>query len=49
MHFDLSELLWQIQTEYDPDDNIGYDEEYYYSLYDFKLVFKNLTTNEVTS
>lgn len=49
MHFDLSELLWQIQTEYNPDDDLGYDEEYYYALYDFKLFFKHLGTNTTTS
>lgn len=49
MHFDLKDLLWQIQTNYNPTDNIGYDEEYYYALYDFKLVFKHLETNNKTS
>lgn len=49
MSFDLSELLWQTQTHYNPSDNIEYDEEYYYALYDFRLVFKHLTTEETTS
>jgi hypothetical protein len=49
MHFDLSSLLWQIATPYNPSDNVHYEEEYYYSLYDFKLFFKNQTTGEVVS
>lgn len=49
IHFDLSDLLWQIQTKYNPDDNVGYDEEHYYALYDFKLFFKHLATNTTTS
>lgn len=50
IHFDLSELLWQIQTHsYNPADDRGYEEEYYYSLYDFRLFFKNEETNEITS
>lgn len=49
MNFDLSDLLWQIQTNYNPDDNVGYEEEHYYALYDFKLVFKHLALQTTTS
>lgn len=49
MHFDLSELLWQINTQYNPMDNISYEEDYYYALYEFKMFFKHKTTGEVTS
>ena len=49
MHFDLSSLLWQTVTPYNPFDNIDYEEEYYYSLYDFRLFFKHQTTGEVIS
>lgn len=41
IHFDLSSLLWQISTPYNPTDDIHYEEEYYYSLYDFMLFFKD--------
>lgn len=49
--FNLDELLWQINNpdNYEPNDNLYYEENYYYSLYDFKLVFKDLTTQEITS
>lgn len=49
MHFDLSDLMWQINTAYNPDDELSYEEEYYYALYDFRIYFKNQSTNEVTS
>lgn len=49
MHFDLSELLWQIQTQYNPSDLEGYEEEFYYSLYDFRLYFKNQESGDVVS
>lgn len=49
MHFDLSDLMWQINTAYNPDDELNYEEEYYYALYDFRIYFKNQSTNKVTS
>lgn len=49
LHFDLSELMWQINTNYHPSDNIGYEEELQYALYIFRLYFKDRNTNEVRS
>lgn len=49
MHFDLSELIWQIKTQYSPDDGLNYEEEYYYALYEFRIYFKNQQTLEVLS
>lgn len=49
VRFDLKDLLWQIETAYNPNDNLQYDEEYYYALYHFRLYFKNRLTDEVTS
>lgn len=47
--FDLTELLWNIKSFYNPQDEMDYDEEYYYALYDFKLVFRHLETDEKTT
>lgn len=49
IHFDLSDLMWQINTEYNPNDNLSYEEEHYYALYDFRIYFKNKQTAEVLS
>jgi hypothetical protein len=48
-HFDLSELLWQINSHYDPQDQTSYEEEYYYALYNFTLYFRNMDTDEIVS
>lgn len=49
LKFDLSELLWQINTSYNPFDNRGYEEEQQYAMYIFTLFFKDRNTDEVYS
>lgn len=49
IHFDLSALLWQIKSQYNTQDQVGYEEEHYYALYNFTLYFRDIKTNEITS
>lgn len=44
INFDLDNLIWNIRTPYNPDNNIAYTKELYYANYLFQLVFKNTET-----